>query len=203
MKEGDYRSERERVIVLGALRCSEEERESWLVKKCEGDENLLESVRATLAEEEQPTLVASSAETFKGNRIESGMRIGHYTILEPIGEGGFAEVFLANQKEPVRRRVAIKVLKQGMDSREVLARFEAERQALAMMKHPNIAQVLDAGITDNGRSWFAMEYVERGTPVTDYCDKKKLKLILIPKLKKIKKKKLQKKPILRKKETKL
>jgi len=98
-----------------------------------------------------------------------GRRIGPYTILELIGEGGFGAVYLAEQHEPIQRRVALKVIKLGMDTKEVIARFEAERQALAMMDHPNIARVLDAGATDTGRPSFVMELV-RGVPVTDYCD---------------------------------
>jgi len=96
-------------------------------------------------------------------------RAGAYQILEVIGEGGFGVVHLAEQREPVRRRVALKVLKAGMDTAEVIARFEGERQALAMMDHPNIAKVLDAGVTREGRPFFAMEYVP-GRPITEYCD---------------------------------
>jgi len=102
-----------------------------------------------------------------------GTMIGRYKLLEKIGEGGFGTVFTAEQQEPVRRLVALKVIKLGMDTREVVARFEAERQALAMMDHPNIAKVLDAGATETGRPYFVMELV-RGSPVTDYADKHKL-----------------------------
>ncbi len=96
-------------------------------------------------------------------------RIGAYQILESIGEGGFGVVYMAEQREPVRRRVALKVLKAGMDTAEVISRFEGERQALAMMDHPNIAKVLDAGVTREGRPFFAMEFVP-GRPITEYCD---------------------------------
>lgn len=96
-------------------------------------------------------------------------QIGPYTLTEKLGEGGFGQVFLAQQSHPVRRRVALKVLKPGMDSAQVLARFEAERQALAMMDHPNIARVLDAGTTGQGRPYFVMEHV-KGVPITQYCD---------------------------------
>jgi serine/threonine protein kinase/tetratricopeptide (TPR) repeat protein len=99
-----------------------------------------------------------------------GMVIGPYELLEKIGEGGFGVVFLAEQVQPVRRRVALKVIKPGMDTRQVIARFEAERQALAMMDHPNIAKVHDAGATENGRPYFVMELVQ-GVPITEYCDK--------------------------------
>ncbi len=98
---------------------------------------------------------------------------GRFKLLEKIGEGGMGTVWAAQQTEPVRRRVAIKLVKPGMDSRQVLARFEAERQALAVMDHPNIAKVLDGGMTDQGRPYFTMEYV-KGVPITDYCDKARL-----------------------------
>ncbi|HMN95724.1 MAG TPA: serine/threonine-protein kinase [Phycisphaerales bacterium] len=99
-----------------------------------------------------------------------GSVIGRYRILQAIGEGGFGTVFMAEQKEPVRRRVALKIIKLGMDTRQVIARFEAERQALAMMDHPNIARVLDAGATEAGRPYFVMELV-RGVPITEFCDR--------------------------------
>ena len=98
-----------------------------------------------------------------------GAVIGRYKLLEQVGEGGFGVVFMAEQTHPVKRRVALKIIKPGMDTRQVIARFEAERQALAMMDHPGIARVLDAGATETGRPFFVMELV-RGTPITDYCD---------------------------------
>jgi serine/threonine protein kinase len=94
---------------------------------------------------------------------------GRYGLLEPIGEGGMGQVWVAQQSEPVKRKVAIKLIKAGMDSRAVLARFEAERQALAVMDHPNIAKVFDGGLTQQGRPFFVMELV-RGIPITEYCD---------------------------------
>jgi serine/threonine protein kinase len=102
-----------------------------------------------------------------------GDRIGRYKLLEQIGEGGCGVVYMAEQEEPVRRRVALKVIKLGMDTKQVIARFEAERQALAMMDHPNIAKVLDGGATDTGRPFFVMELV-RGIKITDYCDQNNL-----------------------------
>ncbi|MBT5926398.1 MAG: serine/threonine protein kinase, partial [Verrucomicrobia bacterium] len=102
-----------------------------------------------------------------------GSQIGRYKILQPLGEGGMGAVFMAEQTEPVIRKVALKIIKLGMDTRNVVARFEAERQALALMDHPNIAKVLDAGATDSGRPYFVMELV-RGVPITEYCDKNKL-----------------------------
>src|ERR1017187_3272740 len=102
-----------------------------------------------------------------------GDRIGRYKLLEKIGEGGCGIVYMAEQTEPIRRRVALKIVKLGMDTRQVIARFEAERQALALMDHPNIAKVLDAGATDTGRPYFVMELV-RGIRITDYCDQHNL-----------------------------
>ena len=99
--------------------------------------------------------------------------VGPYHVLERIGSGGMGDVFLAEQREPLQRLVALKVIKLGMDTREVIARFEAERQALAMMDHPNIARVFDAGATSEGRPYFAMEYV-RGSPITELCDRERL-----------------------------
>ena len=102
-----------------------------------------------------------------------GSRVGRYQLLQKIGEGGCGAVYLAEQEEPVRRQVALKVIKLGMDTKSVIARFEAERQALAMMDHPNIARVLDAGATETGRPFFVMELV-RGTRITKYCDENNL-----------------------------
>src|SRR5216683_608939 len=102
-----------------------------------------------------------------------GTMIGRYKLLEKVGEGGFGTVYVAEQREPVKRRVALKIIKLGMDTKQVIARFEAERQALALMDHPNIAKVLDAGATDTGRPYFVMELV-RGIKITDFCDENKL-----------------------------
>ena len=99
----------------------------------------------------------------------AGTQIGSYKLLEQIGEGGMGVVYMAQQDQPVRRRVALKIIKPGMDTKQVVARFEAERQALAMMDHPNIAKVLDAGATESGRPYFVMELV-KGVPITQYCD---------------------------------
>jgi eukaryotic-like serine/threonine-protein kinase len=104
-----------------------------------------------------------------------GTKIGRYELLEQIGEGGMGLVYLAQQKQPVKRLVALKIVKPGMDSRAVIARFEAERQALALLDHPNIAHVLDAGTTDTGRPYFIMEYV-KGMSITRYCDDRKLSI---------------------------
>jgi serine/threonine protein kinase len=98
----------------------------------------------------------------------AGSSIGPYKLLEQIGEGGMGLVFMAEQTQPIRRRVALKIIKPGLDTQSVVARFEAERQALALMDHPNIARVFDAGATATGRPYFVMELV-RGVPITDYC----------------------------------
>jgi len=100
-------------------------------------------------------------------------RIGPYKLLEQLGQGGFGVVYLAEQEQPVHRRVALKIIKLGMDTKQVIARFEAERQALALMNHPNVARVFDGGTTPTGRPYFVMEYVQ-GVPITDYCDRHKL-----------------------------
>ncbi len=104
---------------------------------------------------------------------EIGTSIGRYKLLEKVGEGGFGAVYVAEQREPVKRRVALKIIKLGMDTKQVIARFEAERQALALMEHPNIAKVLDGGATETGRPYFVMELV-RGQRITDYCDENNL-----------------------------
>src|SRR5579863_7720755 len=98
---------------------------------------------------------------------------GRYHILRTLGEGGMGTVYLAEQREPIRRHVALKVVKFGMDTSQVLARFANERQALAMMEHPNIARILDAGATPKGRPYFVMEYID-GVPITQYCDDKRM-----------------------------
>jgi eukaryotic-like serine/threonine-protein kinase len=103
------------------------------------------------------------------DKENSGAKIGPYKLLQKIGEGGFGVVWMAEQQEPIKRRVALKIIKVGMDTEEVIARFEAERQALALMEHPNIAHVFDAGATDAGRPFFVMELV-RGIAITRYCD---------------------------------
>ena len=118
--------------------------------------------------EVSPTLVADQSPS----DVPAQM-IGRYKLLEKIGEGGFGEVWMAEQREPVKRRVALKIIKLGMDTRQVVARFEAERQALAMMDHSNIAKIYDADMTETGRPYFVMELV-RGIKITDYCDQNQL-----------------------------
>ena len=173
MKPTDYQHLRE--IFLGAHEREGDEREAWLLEACGDDEGLLAEVRRLLASEDEASQFLEKGDaSLKIAKMVSG-KIGPYTLREPLGEGGFAEVFLAEQEEPVRRRVALKLLKPGMDSREILARFEIERQALAMMQHSGIAKIFDADISETGRSWFAMEYVD-GVSITDYCDAHRLGL---------------------------
>ncbi|MGI9242560.1 MAG: protein kinase domain-containing protein [Verrucomicrobiales bacterium] len=123
---------------------------------------------STVNEVQQRKLLGIKAEAAPAVEVE-GDRIGNYKLLQKIGEGGFGVVYMADQLEPVKRRVALKIIKLGMDTKEVVARFEAEKQALALMDHPNIAKVHDAGSTDSGRPFFVMEMV-RGIPITDFCD---------------------------------
>jgi serine/threonine protein kinase/Tfp pilus assembly protein PilF len=118
-------------------------------------------------------LEPASTRTIGSMEPNAGVVIGPYHLLQRIGEGGMGEVWLAEQKQPIRRRVAVKLIKVGMDTREVVARFESERQALALMEHPAIAKVFDAGSTPQGAPYFVMEYVA-GVPITDYCDKHRL-----------------------------
>jgi serine/threonine protein kinase/Flp pilus assembly protein TadD len=155
-------------------------RSDYLEQACGDDSELHQRVIALLnvAEEERSFLERPAAEyvdTIDRSPIteKPGDMIGPYRLMEQIGEGGFGLVFVAEQHQPVRRKVALKVIKPGMDTREVVARFEAERQALAMMDHPHIAKVLDAGTTESGRPYFVMELV-RGVPITEYCDANQL-----------------------------
>jgi tetratricopeptide (TPR) repeat protein len=154
-------------------------REAYLRQVCGNDAAIGQRVRALLEALEgsgsflEAPALAVVATTDDPISERPGTLIGSYKLLEQIGEGGFGVVFMAEQTEPVRRRVALKVLKPGMDTRQVVARFEAERQALALMDHPNIARVLDGGQTSNGRPYFVMDLV-KGLPITDYCDQAQL-----------------------------
>jgi serine/threonine protein kinase/tetratricopeptide (TPR) repeat protein len=111
--------------------------------------------------------------SYGGQGLGPGAQIGRYKLLDILGEGGYGIVYLAQQERPIRRRVALKIVKPGMDSKQVIARFEVEKQALALLDHPNLAHVYDAGTTEAGRPYFAMEYIE-GLPITEYCDREKL-----------------------------
>lgn len=169
-------------IFLDALEIAETEgRRTFLENACQGDLELLSQVDSLIAASqkagrflETPALDFRFEANDANNAIDppvhqSGLQIGPYRLLEQIGEGGMGTVYLAEQTEPVQRKVAIKLIKPGMDSRQVIARFEAERQALALMDHPHIAKVFDAGTTESGRPYFVMELV-KGVPVTEYCD---------------------------------
>jgi len=126
--------------------------------------------KANIQPDQDKTIPTAS---FLPGAVAPGGQVGPYKLLSILGEGGYGIVYLADQQKPVRRRVALKVIKPGMDTKEVIARFEAERQALALLTHPNIAQVYTAETTDAGRPYFVMEYV-KGVPVTEYCDTEKL-----------------------------
>jgi len=163
------------------------ERAAYLDGACADDAELRTEVERLLAAADQTVISDGAAPAsgdidkgVQGGLLDSatlteqpGANIGRYKLLERLGEGGFGAVWAAEQKEPVKRRVALKIIKLGMDTKQVVARFEAERQALALMDHPNIAKVLDAGATETGRPYFVMELV-RGIPITKYCDQQKL-----------------------------
>ncbi|MFZ4574229.1 MAG: tetratricopeptide repeat protein [Phycisphaerales bacterium] len=158
----------------------EEAREAALVRECAGDAELLARLKVMLSGAEDDGFLAQST---RGDMVRAseqmlgqdqpGRRIGPYRLVKLIGEGGFGSVFLAEQELPVTRKVALKVLKLGMDTRQVIARFEQERQALALMDHPGIARVLEAGTTEEGRPYFVMELVE-GEPIVEHCDTRHL-----------------------------
>ena len=139
----------------------------------DADPEDLDKLFSRILEGQQTPNDATVAETAGSALERPGQSIGRYKLLEKIGEGGFGVVYAAQQRTPVTRRVALKIIKPGMDSKQVIGRFEAERQALAMMDHPNIAKVLDAGATESGRPYFVMELV-KGISITPYCDQKKL-----------------------------
>ena len=167
-------------IFFAALeKDSPQERAAYLDAACNGDAALRGHVEKMLAAERKAHRFLEQVEAAIGSTVEfpaaedAGTVVGPYKLLEQIGEGGFAIVFLAEQARPVRRKVAVKVLKPGMDSRQVIARFEAERQALALMDHPNIARVFDGGATPAGRPYFVMELV-KGKPITEFCDQNHL-----------------------------
>src|SRR5437867_1801602 len=171
----------EETIFAEALRLPPEQRAAYLAQSTGGNaelrrriESLIESYQAgdfleqAAATQLRPTVHATIPLTEK-----PGDTIGRYKLLEQIGEGGCGIVYVAEQEEPVRRRVALKIIKLGMDTKQVIARFEAERQAVALMDHPNIARVFDAGATETGRPYFVMELV-RGIKITDYCEEHNL-----------------------------
>src|SRR5438552_8972794 len=167
-------SNREKEIFEQALDITPtEERLRFLTSACGKDAALLARVQALLrADESGESFLPEQPKAIVVPITEKpGDKIGRYKLLQQIGEGGCGVVYMAEQTEPVRRRVALKVIKLGMDTKQVIARFEAERQALALMDHPNIAKVLDAGATETGRPYFVMELV-RGIKITEFCDEK-------------------------------
>jgi serine/threonine protein kinase len=170
-----------RSIFLAAI--EEHPAERWpmfLAAACAGDAELRARVQQLLeAHRAMGSLhlpgIDSDRATSPGPSEGPGSVIGPYKLLEAIGEGGMGTVYMAEQDRPVRRKVALKIIKAGMDSARVIARFEAERQVLALMDHPNIAKVLDAGATASGRPYFVMELV-KGIPITQFCDERRLGL---------------------------
>jgi serine/threonine protein kinase len=170
-------------IFLAALELpSPSEWPAFLEARCGGDTELRRRVEALLEAHAQ---TSGAFDRFTPRDQETaehpfpiegpGQSIGPYRLLEPIGEGGMGAVYMAEQLQPIRRKVALKIIKPGMDTKQVIARFEAERQALALMDHPSIARVIDAGATESGRPYFVMELV-KGIPITEYCDHEKLSI---------------------------
>ncbi len=170
----------EEAVYYEAIERVPGEREAYLRRACAHDTGLLTRVRALLQARDvrdgflesapwDPAISLDASAVLEG----PGAVIGHYKLLERIGQGGMAVVYMAEQEQPVRRKVALKIIKLGMDTQQVVARFEAERQALAMMDHPNIAKVFDGGATEAGRPYFVMELVT-GVSITEYCDKNRL-----------------------------
>jgi serine/threonine protein kinase/tetratricopeptide (TPR) repeat protein len=173
---------REQSVFIEALEKKDPvERAAFLDQACAGDPELRPRIERLLARHHQGGDVFDSSSPWalatNDHPIAEGPGtvIGPYKLMEQIGEGGMGIVYVADQTQPVRRRVALKIIKPGMDTKQVIARFEAERQALAMMDHPNIAKVHDAGATESGRPYFVMELV-RGIPITDYCDRERLSI---------------------------
>src|SRR6059036_3761492 len=167
-------------LFAAAIELPVAERAAYLDRACRGDPDLRQRVEGLLKEHEDlgdfPEKRPSKGTAQGGPRAigeKPGDRIGHYKLLQQIGEGGYGVVYMAEQEAPVRRRVALKIIKPGMDTKSVIARFEGERQALALMDHPNIAKVFDAGATESGRPYFVMELV-RGVKITEYCDQHSL-----------------------------
>jgi eukaryotic-like serine/threonine-protein kinase len=173
---------RDVVIFTAAVNLPADERAPYLERACGGDAKLRQQVEALLQThdhvgdflEESPQKATINNARMAGSTNEKpGDRIGRYKLLQQIGEGGCGVVYMAEQETPVRRRVALKIIKLGMDTKGVIARFEAERQALALMDHPNIAKVFDAGATESGRPYFVMQLI-RGDKFTEYCDQNSL-----------------------------
>jgi serine/threonine protein kinase/tetratricopeptide (TPR) repeat protein len=171
------RHQRLAALFRRAVDLAESDRAAFLDAECAGDDALRREVEAMLEVDSLSTQTQAAPKRFSTSDLGSmelkGTVIGRYHLLQKIGEGGMGEVWMAEQKEPVRRRVALKLIKAGMNSREVVTRLESERQALALMDHPAIAKVFDAGSTPDGAPYFVMEYVA-GIPITTYCDHHRL-----------------------------
>ncbi|MBN2269164.1 MAG: serine/threonine protein kinase [Sedimentisphaerales bacterium] len=174
------RKDEEAIFYAALEKASDQEREAYIREACGKDAHLLKRVQTLLRAHEEDSDFLKPSVTYDDATLDRpsvaeglGTIIGHYRLLEKIGEGGMASVYMAEQYKPIRRKVALKIIKLGMDTKEVIARFDAERQALAMMDHPNIAKVFDAGATDTGRPYFVMELV-KGVSITEYCDKNRL-----------------------------
>ncbi len=173
----------EEAIFAAAIEIeSPQERAAFVKSACGQDAELLRRVEELLRVHFEdacfltaPPGVSEVVPEMSPSAEGPGTVIGRYTLLELIGEGGFGRVYLAEQERPIRRRVALKIIKLGMDTEQVIARFEAERQALAMLDHPNIAHIFEAGSTEGGRPYFAMEYF-KGLPITEYCDRHRLRI---------------------------
>ncbi len=169
-------SNEETILEQALSFASVEDRIAYLQGVCKGDSQVRAQVESLIAAHLAAGNFLSGTGGLPSPSISEagqGTHIGRYKLLQKIGEGGMGIVYMAEQEEPVRRRVALKIIKLGMDSQQVVARFEAERQALAMMDHPNIAKVLDAGATELGRPYFLMELV-KGIAITRYCDQENL-----------------------------
>lgn len=149
------------------------DRKSFLDMACGDDAELRDKLEKLLAADAEASRFLTAPPELELEVETSGQRIGRYKLLQEIGSGGMGAVWMAEQLEPIKRRVALKIIKLGMDTKQVIARFEAERQALALMDHPHIAKVFDAGTTERGRPYFVMELV-RGIPILEYCDREKL-----------------------------
>src|SRR5712664_353219 len=174
--KGSEKSEMD--LFTEAVQLPAEQRSGFLEAACGGDAEQRANIEALLkAHMESGEFLETAPAEVKARTgapgEKPGDRVGRYKLLQQIGEGGCGVVFMAEQEEPVRRKVAIKIVKPGMDTKTVIARFEAERQALALMDHPNIARVHDAGTTESGRPYFVMELV-KGVPITRYCDERHL-----------------------------
>jgi serine/threonine protein kinase len=168
-------------VFAEAIQLPEHQRAAYLERACGGDAELRRDVETLLQAyhqvgdflEQSPNGLRKEAKIGTFGVEKAGDHIGRYKLSQQIGEGGCGVVFMAEQEEPVRRRVALKIIKPGMDTKSVIARFEAERQVLALMDHPNIAKIFDAGATESGRPYFVMELV-RGIKITEYCDQHSL-----------------------------